>query len=218
MDKISILESNYELQLMVAPGKKQLLYMSWLTLFGMSAIGTLLILYWQEREISSVLLGYEPYYPHVGHKPYYLQTIAGLFFGSLSVLLALVLINGRQFKGVRTFFEELMGDINPSFINIIFYSLCASVGEEILFRAGLQPKIGIWPSAILFVFLHGYINPANLNLTLYGMLLIIICAGFGYLFNFFGLASAITAHFVYDVAMFSVLKYNHPKRTAVQTH
>ena len=37
--------------------------------------------------------------------------------------------------------------------------------------------------------------------------LIVICSGFGYLFNFFGLASSCTAHFVYDVAMFGVLKY-----------
>jgi uncharacterized protein len=202
---------------MVAPGKKQLLYMSWLTLLGMSAIGILLILYWQEREVGAVLLGSEPYYRHVGHKPYYLQTIAGLFFGSLAALLAVILINGRQFKSVRTFFAELMGEMNPSFVNIIFFSLCAAVGEEILFRAGLQPKIGIWPSAILFVILHGYINPANLNLTIYGLVLIIICAGFGYLFMFFGLASAVIAHFVYDVAMFSVLKYSHRKHAAVHT-
>ena len=59
-----------------------------------------------------------------------------------------------------------------------------------------------------FVLLHGYINPMNVNLSIYGMLLIVICAGFGYLFKFFGLASCIIAHFIYDVAMFSVLKYS----------
>lgn len=202
---------------MVVPDEKRLRFLSWLTLFGMSSIGILLIIYWQKREVSSLLLGYEPYYKHVGHKPYYLQTIAGLFFGSLAALLAVILINGRQFKGVRTFFEHLIGDINPSFVNIVFFSLCAGVGEEILFRAGIQPKIGIWPTAILFVVLHGYINPANLNLTLYGIFLIIICAGFGYLFKFFGLTSAIVAHFVYDVAMFSVLKYSYHKQASVHT-
>ncbi len=199
---------------MVAPGKKQLLYLSWLTLFGMSSIGILLIMYWQKREVNSVLFGWEPFYKQVGHKPMYIQTLSGLFFGSLVSLLAILLINSKRFKGVKMFFENMVHEINPSLGHIVFYSLCASVGEEILFRAGIQPKIGIWPAAIAFVLLHGYINPANLNLTIYGLVLIIICAGFGYLFRFFGLASAITAHFVYDVAMFSLLKYSY-RKTAV---
>ena len=196
---------------MVVPDEKRLKFLSWLTLFGMSAIGILLIIYYQGREVTSLLFSSEPYYKNVGHKPYYLQIIAGLFFGSLSALLGVALINRKQFKGVRTFFEGLIGDINPSMINILFFSFCAGVGEEILFRAGVQPIIGIWPAAILFVLLHGYINPANINLTIYGFFLIVICAGFGYLFRVFGLISAVTAHFVYDVAMFSVLKYSYQR-------
>jgi uncharacterized protein len=196
---------------MVSPSKKQLLYLSWLTLLGMSAMGILLISYWQKRDVAAVLTGQIPYYRHIGHKPFYLQTLSGLFFGSLAAILGVLLISGRQFKGVKHFFETLIGDINPSFANIIFYSFCAAVGEEILFRAGLQPKIGIWPAAILFVILHGYIHPANINLTIYGIFLIIICAGFGYLFRFFGIGSSIVAHFIYDVAMFSVLKYSYRK-------
>ncbi len=184
---------------MVVPDKKRLYYLSWLTLGGMSAIGIVLIHYLQKRDVSDTL---------TGGKNYYLQVIAGLFFGSLSALLAVALINGKRFKSVRTFFEELLQDINPSFVNILFYSFCAGVGEEILFRAGIQPLIGIWPAAMLFVFLHGYINPAKINLTIYGAFLIVICAGFGYLFKFFGLLSSVIAHFIYDVSMFCVLKYS----------
>lgn len=184
---------------MVVPDKKRLFYLSWLTLGGMSSIGIVLIHYIQERDVSNAL---------TGGKNYYLQSITGLFFGSLSALLAVALIKGKRFKSVRHFFEEMMHDMNPSFVNILFYSFCAAVGEEVLFRAGIQPIIGIWPASMLFVFLHGYINPAKINLTIYGVFLIIICAGFGYLFRFFGLGSAILAHFVYDVGMFSVLKYS----------
>jgi membrane protease YdiL (CAAX protease family) len=187
---------------MVVPDKKRLQYLSWLTLFGMSAIGVLLINYLQKLVAEDVI---------TGGKAYYIQGLSGVFFGSLSALLAVALINGKRFKSVRVFFQHLMKDMNPSIVNILFYSFCASVGEEILFRAGIQPLIGIWPAAILFVLLHGYINPANINLTIYGSVLIIICAGFGYLFKYFGLLSAVTAHFVYDVAMFSVLKYGYQK-------
>lgn len=187
---------------MVVPNKKRIEYLSWLTLFGMSSLGILLINYLQKSDAEKVL---------TGGKAYYIQVLTGVFFGSLSALLAVALINGKRFKSVRTFFESLMSDINPSLLNILFYSFCASVGEEVLFRAGVQPLIGIWPAAIIFVALHGYLNPTNFNLTIYGAVLIIICAGFGYLFRYFGLVSSVVAHFVYDVAIFCVLKYAYQK-------
>ncbi|MBP7388889.1 MAG: CPBP family intramembrane metalloprotease [Chitinophagales bacterium] len=202
---------------MIAPDNKRLQYLSWLTLFGMSAIGVLLIEYFQERSIKSVLLGYEPYYHHVGHKKYFLQAAAGLFYGSFAAVLAVILIQIKRFRNVRIFFEETIGDINPSLLNILFYSFCASVGEEVLFRAGIQPIVGIWPAAIVFVLLHGYINPSNLNLSIYGLFLIVVCAGFGYLFRYFGLLAAVTAHLIYDVTMFCALKYAY-KKGKIQQH
>ena len=183
---------------MVIPDKKRLHYLSWLTLLGMSSIGILLINYLQKKEVEPVLLG---------GKPYYTQVLTGLSFGAISAALAAVLIRGKRFKSVRSFFEHLMRELNPSLISIIFYSFCAAVGEEVLFRAGIQPLIGIWPASVLFVLLHGYINPSNVSLSIYGIFLIVICSGFGYLFKYLGLTSGITAHFIYDVAMFNLLKY-----------
>jgi len=187
---------------MVVPDKKRLQYFSWLTLLGMSAIGILLIHYVQQKDVRNVLLG---------GKPYYEQVLTGLVFGGISSGLAILLIQGKKFKHVRSFFETLMHELNPSFLNILFYSFCAGVGEEVLFRAGIQPLryFGIWPASVLFVVLHGYITPSNIRLSIYGIFLIIICSGFGYLFKFFGLVSCCTAHFVYDVAMFSFLKYRY---------
>jgi hypothetical protein len=183
---------------MIFTEKKRLFYLSWLTLFGMSAIGIVIIHYVQKLGVRQVLLG---------GKAYYLQSLTGLFFGSLAALLGVLFINGRRFRSLRAFFEEMIGEINPSVVDVLFYSLSAAVGEEVLFRAGIQSLIGIWPTAVLFVLLHGYINPANINLTIYGVFLVVISAGFGYLFKFFGLFSAMLAHFVYDVSMFFVLKY-----------
>jgi uncharacterized protein len=185
---------------MAAPDKKRLFYLSWLTLTGMSAIGILLIIYGQKKDVAVVFSG---------NKMYYRQFLSGLAFGGLASILAVILLKSSMFKGVRTFFTNLINEIQPTFLNILFYSFCASVGEEILFRAGIQPFIGIWPASLLFVLLHGYINPSNINLTIYGVFLVIICSGFGYLFKFFGIGSCITAHFVYDVSMFSLLKYSY---------
>lgn len=103
----------------------------------MSAIGIVLINYVQQRDVSDVL---------TGGKNYYLQVVAGLFFGSLAALLAVALLNGKRFKSVRKFYRDMMQEMNPSLITILFYSFCAAVGEEILFRAGIQPipHVGIW--------------------------------------------------------------------------
>lgn len=185
---------------MVFTQKKRLFYLSWLTLLGMSALGILIIQYVQQKGARAVL---------TGGKPYYLQLLTGLFFGSLSALLGVLLINGKRFRQLRSFFEEMVGEVNPSLFEIVFYSFCAAVGEEVLFRAGIQPLayVGIWPAALLFVLVHGYINFTNISLTVYGLFLVAISAGFGYLFHFFGLFSCMVAHFIYDVAMFCVLKY-----------
>ena len=178
--------------------KTKLFYLSSLTLFGMSAFGILLIIYVQHKDVSQKLLG---------GKNYYLQGITGLFFGSLAAILGLVLINGKFFRNARTYFDDLLDDLNPSLASILFYAFSAAVGEEILFRAGIQGAIGIWPAALLFVILHGYIVPKNIPLVFYNVFLVVVSAGFGYLFKHFGLVSAIVAHFVYDIAMFCVLKY-----------
>lgn len=189
---------------MVRTEKTRMFYLSCLTLFGMSAIGILLVSYGQQKDVSEKLLG---------GKNYYLQVITGLFFGSLAAIMGLMLINGKYFKNARTYFEDLLDDLNPSLASIVFYAFSASVGEEILFRAGIQGLIGIWPAALLFVVLHGYIVPKNIPLLFYNVFLVVVSAGFGYLFKFFGLGSAVVAHFVYDVAMFCVLKYAfHVKR------
>ena len=184
---------------MALPDRRRLFYLSCITLLGMSGIGILLIIYGQKKDAVEVLFG---------GKVYYRQLLSGSLFGFIASLLAILLLRNRRFKNVRVFFSGLIQQIRPSFVHILFYSFCAGVGEEILFRGGIQPFIGIWPASLLFVLLHGYINLSNMNLTIYGAFLIIICAGFGYLFKFFGIGSCITAHFVYDVCMFSLLRYS----------
>jgi membrane protease YdiL (CAAX protease family) len=173
--------------------------MSLLTLFGMSLAGMLIVYFLQDKPYDNFF--YEG-------KPVFIQVMMGIFYGSLTALLAILLVNNKSFIGIKDFFAMLIADINPTLGHIIFYSFCAGVGEEILFRAGLQPLIGIWPAAFIFVLLHGYLNPSNFSMSVYGFFLVVISAGFGYLFKIFGIYSAITAHFVYDVAMFCVLKYS----------
>ncbi|MDQ3536108.1 MAG: CPBP family intramembrane metalloprotease, partial [Bacteroidota bacterium] len=94
---------------------------------------------------------------------------------------------------------------NLNYFNIILVSLCAGIGEEIFFRAALQPIIGIWPTAIIFVILHCYINPRNWRISIYGFFMIIIMLGIGYLYETVGLISVMVAHTVIDIILFYML-------------
>ena len=89
---------------------------------------------------------------------------------------------------------------------IFFISFCAGVGEEILFRGVIQPIIGIWITAIIFVAIHGYLNPLNWRISIYGVYLTLSIGVIGYFSNLLGLCTAMSAHMMIDVVLFYKLK------------
>ncbi len=111
----------------------------------------------------------------------------------------------------RDFFAKMIGQLDPKIYHIIFYSTCAAVGEEILFRGAIQPFLGIWWTSVLFIFLHGYLNPYNWQITLYGVFMVMISAGLGYLYELLGIYAAMFAHFIYDLVMFLFLRREQPE-------
>lgn len=143
-----------------------------------------------------------------GGCPLHIQLLRGGSFGITAFIVALVFVKSPWFKASRIFFTGLVASIHPSFVHILFYSFCAGVGEEILFRGAVQPYLGIWFTSIVFIFLHGYLNPFNWPIMLYGFLMIFISAGLGYLFEIYGIYAAMLAHFIFDVGMFSFLRWN----------
>ena len=81
----------------------------------------------------------------------------------------------------------------------------AGFGEEILFRACIQQYWGIWITAIFFVAIHGYLNPKDWRLSIYGLFMTFIIVIIGYMYQFFGLWSAIFAHFAIDLYLLKKL-------------
>lgn len=179
--------------------RRTLFFLSIFTLFGFSLIGLSWIYLFQEKT---------PQVFFSEKATWQLQLTRGAAFGISVAILALAVVRSPWFKSSRIFFTGLIAGINPSIAHILFYSFCAAVGEEILFRGAVQPWLGIWLTSFVFIFLHGYLNPFNWPLTLYGLLMIIISAGLGYLFELYGIFASMTAHFIFDVAMFSFLKWN----------
>lgn len=168
------------------------------TLFGFSALGIAVIHYFHEVPVSRVFT--------YGDAWWY-QVLRGFLFGGIAALNLLWLIQSKVLEEARLFFTKLINEADLKLPDLLFLSLAAGIGEEIFFRGALQPHIGIWPTAILFVALHGYLNPFNLRMSIYGLLMVVVSAGLGYLFEFVGIYAAMTAHFVIDAVLFIRFKY-----------
>lgn len=176
--------------------KRLLLALGWFTLIGFSLLGCLFIYLWVEKDVISHLNG---------KTGLWFQFLSGGSFGLGAGLFALFLVSRPFLQETNTFYASIIAPLRLRFHEIIFLSLCAGIGEEILFRAALQEIFGLWPVAIVFVAIHGYLNPFNLRLSVYGLFMVCISAGFGFLYAHLGIYAAATAHFIFDVLMLSHL-------------
>lgn len=130
-----------------------------------------------------------------------LQLILGLVLGGALGILAWVLVNVPYLKGTREFFVEIIGPWKLSWMEIVFVSCCAGIGEEIFFRGAIQPLLGIGWTSLLFVLLHGYINPWNAPMTVYGVFMVLAIALLGWAAFEWGLMVAMVAHTVIDIIL-----------------
>jgi hypothetical protein len=130
----------------------------------------------------------------------------GTGVGVLAAALGLLLVHFLPSGNLDNLLDKMMEELNPKWYHILFYSFCAGVGEEILFRGAIQHYIQLWPTAVIFVLIHGYLNIKDKTMFTFGVFLIFISGSFGYLYKFLGIYSAISAHFIYDVIMFAYMK------------
>ncbi len=129
----------------------------------------------------------------------------GLEFGFVYALLCYLLMLAPFFDSVPTKIDQLIGQMNLKIRHGIFLSLCAGIGEELLFRAGIQEYLGWILTSIIFVAMHGYLNPWNWRFSMYGIIVLpfIFIISLGYIY--FGLWFAIAAHFAYDAVLFTIM-------------
>lgn len=126
----------------------------------------------------------------------------GIEIGICYAFLALLILSAPIFETIPTRVDKLVQSMNLNILDAVFLSICAGVGEELLFRAGIQYYVGPFISSILFVAIHGYLNPLNFKKSLYGFVVLpfsfILCYGY----EEFGLWFSISAHFAYDLVLF----------------
>ncbi|MES2799464.1 MAG: CPBP family intramembrane glutamic endopeptidase [Bacteroidota bacterium] len=129
--------------------------------------------------------------------------LLGLAYGLGYAVLASFFLTMRIFQEVPLRVEETVKALNLSIFEGIFLSICAGFGEELLFRAGLQPYLGIWLTSFIFIAIHGYISIKTPKNSLYGLLLFPFIIGISYGYEIGGLWFAVSAHFMYDAVLFT---------------
>lgn len=88
-------------------------------------------------------------------KLHYVPILLGIELGLLYACIAIVLMNTGLLKKERAFQKEMLQQLNMNIGDMLFLSLCAGIGEELLFRIGVQHYIGPIFASLIFVALHG---------------------------------------------------------------
>lgn len=136
----------------------------------------------------------------------------GLEFGFVYGILALLFLQAPLFEKLPNRIDHIVRSMNLKVGDAVFLSFCAGFGEELLFRSGVQYYLGIILTSIVFVAIHGYLNPKNWRYSMYGLIVLpfILLLSMG--FETFGLWFAISAHFAYDAVLFIAMLQNKERQ------
>ena len=170
---------------------KQIFFgLGFITLIGFSALGFLINTIWSEQPW---------YFPFLNQVNFFIQIPIGLVYGFATAFVGWKLVNLPKLRDGFKDYSRLLSGFNLNIHEIIFISFCAGFGEEVLFRGAIQQFWGVWVTSIFFVAIHGYLNPKNWKLSIYGIYMTLVIAGIGYGYEYIGIWSAIAAHFAIDV-------------------
>jgi membrane protease YdiL (CAAX protease family) len=174
------------------PRKWTLLLLAALTLFGMGGLGALLIHFVQNRDIVEVIFGTGACHT---------QLLLGVLLGALPAFGAVRLLRWSYLRPLTEHYARLLAPWLGRRLDRWVISFCAGVGEELLFRGALQFWLGVPLTAVGFVALHGYLDPRNPRVTVYGTYLVLCMLAYGMVAEHTGLWPAMIAHFLFDVIL-----------------
>lgn len=168
--------------------------MGLLTLLGMGGLALIADFTTEKVDLAAAI---------IGHGPFWQQVFFGVITGLIAGKMATWIVGARFMTPVRLKYARIFKGLTLSTSQIWFVSYCAGVGEELLFRGAIQPFIGIPITSVLFVAIHGYLDPRNWRLMIYGIWMSLVIAWVGWMSDAFGLVSAIIAHMLIDVVILS---------------
>jgi membrane protease YdiL (CAAX protease family) len=133
------------------------------------------------------------------------QIAVGAVVGVLAgVAAASVLLYAPLLEEGRARIRAVIAEARPSMADLALMSVAAGVGEELLFRATLQPMLGIAGSTVLFVLAHFWVPLRGGARAVYVTFVVLASVILGVLFTRFGLAASMTAHAAIDAVILVV--------------
>ena len=169
------------------------------TLVGMPLIALIIDHFSQTVDLRASL---------IGNGDLSMQLMWGSIAGLCIAVVAHLLIASPLLHQVNNSYARMLGRFRLNFSEVLLISLCAGVGEEILFRGAIQPFLGVALTSVFFVAIHGYLNPKDWRLSVYGAFMSIGIAVLGYLAETQGLLSAIVGHTLIDVYLLLYLQHS----------
>jgi membrane protease YdiL (CAAX protease family) len=138
----------------------------------------------------------------------------GIGFGIAAGYAAQFMVSRKFMLSATGKYVDMFGQLRLSAGEILFISICAGFGEEVLFRGAIQPHLGLGITSVLFVGLHGYLSFVNWRISLYGLFMTAIILLMGWSVEHVGLLPAIAAHTFIDVILLRYLVNEAARRTA----
>ena len=121
--------------------------------------------------------------------------------GALSVGAIIALQFPRLRNRVRV--PDALHSIDLSGAKPWIVGLCAGIGEELLFRAALQPLLGLWFGALIFAVAHVRTatlgSTSSIKRTAYMLNVAVAGVALGLVFEHIGLLAAVLIHATIDV-------------------
>jgi len=96
-------------------------------------------------------------------------------------------------QDVESLTEELIGPLFASPLGILSIGLAAAIGEEPIFRGALQPRFGLFLSALLFALVHSQYGFSLATLIVFGLGLVL-----GLIRQRYNTMTAIITHALYN--------------------
>ncbi|MBK9176681.1 MAG: CPBP family intramembrane metalloprotease [Flavobacteriales bacterium] len=133
------------------------------------------------------------------------QVVVGIIAGTVIALGAWWIISRQSMRPVLDRYAELIGPLMPMRWIQWLVSVCAGVGEELFFRGAIQHWLGIPFTAVVFVALHGYLDPRDGRVLRYGLYMTVAMLAIGWWAQWHGLIAPMIAHAVIDVVLIARL-------------
>jgi hypothetical protein len=172
--------------------KKKLFFLGLITLLVFPILAFIIQRLFSSSSFNAIFLS---------ETPLVYQIIIGTLTGCTIAIFGWEIMKVKYIESELTKYTQLFTKEVLTYPLIVFVSLSAGIGEEIFFRGVVQPFFGIVITSIVFVAIHGYLNPKNLKISIYGCYMVVAICVVGYLSKKVGLVTAITAHVFIDIIL-----------------